>query len=85
MTLKQMKELFGKTKSVPAGNKNTAKSKIQAKKIQQPSSTNAEQRKNIYPPDPAQQNVKHVVGDKFSKNPYKFSCLYKKIRIKHND
>ena len=45
MTPKKMKELFGKTKSVPAGNKKTAKTKIQAKKIQQPSSTNAEQTK----------------------------------------
>ena len=43
-----MKELFGKTKSVPAGNKNTAKSKIQAKKIQQPSSTNAEPNEKIF-------------------------------------
>ncbi len=45
MTFNQMKELFGRTKSVPAGNKNTAKSKIQTKKTQQPSSTNAEQKK----------------------------------------
>ena len=62
MTPKQMKELFGKTKRVPAGNKNTAKTKIQAKKIQQPSSTNAEQTKKYISATPSSTKRKTCCG-----------------------
>ena len=62
MTPKQMKELFGTTKSVPAGTKNTAK-QIQ-KKFSSPLQQMLNKRKNIYPPHPAEQNAKHVVADK---------------------
>ena len=62
MTPKQMKELFGKTKSVPAGNKNSAKTKIQAKKIQQPSSTNAEPKKKYLSAAPSQTKRKTCCG-----------------------
>ena len=62
MTFKQMKELFGKTKSVPAGTKNTAKTKIQAKKVQQPSSTNAEQTKKYISATPSGTKRKRCCG-----------------------
>lgn len=48
MIPKKMNEMYRKLKSVPAGKKKTAKSKIQAKKAQQPLVAKAEQKKHIY-------------------------------------
>ena len=57
MTPKQMKELFGKTKSVPAGTKKATKTKIQ-----QPSSTNAEQSKKYISASPSGTKRKKCCG-----------------------
>ena len=58
-----MKELFGKTKVFQQETRKRQNQKFRQKKFNSPLQQMLNQRKNIYPPHPAEPYVKHVVDE----------------------